>query len=92
MGRLNAVGADANNSRVVMMGHSMGGLIAATHIIERQPTIAGLLMSNPAIAFAVPLMRPVGKRKENTMNSIQWNRRKKWTSLNQLVVKNGAMN
>ncbi len=67
---LAAAHADRDDLPLFLMGHSMGGLIAATHIIERQPTIAGLLMSNPAIAFAVRV--PSWKSLLGTVMSTIW--------------------
>ncbi|MDB4955321.1 MAG: alpha/beta hydrolase fold protein [Myxococcales bacterium] len=39
---------------IYLFGHSLGGLIASLYTIERQPQIAGLLLSGPGIAFDAP--------------------------------------
>ncbi|MCE9572858.1 MAG: lysophospholipase [Deltaproteobacteria bacterium] len=39
---------------VFLFGHSLGGLIATLYTIERQPPLAGLILSGPALAFDAP--------------------------------------
>lgn len=39
---------------VFLMGHSLGGLVTALYAIERQPPVAGVVLSAPGIAFDVP--------------------------------------
>ncbi len=39
---------------LILLGHSMGGLIAATHLVTHQQHYAGAVLSGPAIAPAVP--------------------------------------
>ena len=39
---------------LVLLGHSMGGLIAATHLVTHQQHYVGAVLSGPAIAPAVP--------------------------------------
>lgn len=37
---------------LVLLGHSMGGLIAATYAVRRQPSIQALVLSGPALELA----------------------------------------
>ena len=39
---------------IYLFAHSLGGLIATLYEIERQPVIAGLVLSGPGIAFDAP--------------------------------------
>jgi acylglycerol lipase len=39
---------------VFLLGHSLGGLIATLYALERDPALAGLLLSAPALAFPSP--------------------------------------
>lgn len=39
---------------VFLFGHSLGGLVTALYAIERQPEIAGVVLSAPGIAFDLP--------------------------------------
>ena len=39
---------------IYLFGHSLGGLISCLYTIERQPKIAGLLLSGPALAYDAP--------------------------------------
>jgi alpha-beta hydrolase superfamily lysophospholipase len=39
---------------VYLFGHSLGGLISALYTIERQPDLAGVILSGPGIAFDAP--------------------------------------
>lgn len=41
----------------VLLGHSQGGLICALLAAERAPNLRGLVLSNPAVEFAVPVPR-----------------------------------
>jgi len=42
------------NQPIFVMGHSMGGAIAALTIVERQPQVAGLILSAPVLNLGVP--------------------------------------
>jgi acylglycerol lipase len=37
-----------------LFGHSLGGLVTALYAIERQPDVAGVVLSAPGIAFELP--------------------------------------
>jgi len=37
-----------------VLGHSLGGLVTALYAIERQPDVAGVVLSAPGIAFDLP--------------------------------------
>ena len=37
-----------------VLGHSLGGLVTSLYAIERQPTVAGVILSGPGIAFDLP--------------------------------------
>ncbi len=37
-----------------VFGHSLGGLVTALYAIERQPDVAGVVLSAPGIAFDIP--------------------------------------
>ncbi len=37
-----------------LFGHSLGGLVTALYAIERQPDVAGVVLSAPGIAFDLP--------------------------------------
>ncbi len=39
---------------VFLFGHSLGGLVTALYAIERQPEVAGVVLSAPGIAFDIP--------------------------------------
>lgn len=55
LGRVMAVVRDAEPARpVFLLGHSLGGLIATVYALERDPTLAGLVLSAPALAFPAP--------------------------------------
>lgn len=45
-----------------VMGHSLGGLVTALYAIERQPNVAGVVLSAPGIAFDVPAFAVGGIR------------------------------
>ena len=52
---LDAAAADADGLPVVLMGHSMGGLVAARTVQERGADgLAGLVLSSPALAVDAP--------------------------------------
>jgi alpha-beta hydrolase superfamily lysophospholipase len=38
-----------------VLGHSLGGLVTALYAIERQPEVAGVVLSAPGIAFDIPV-------------------------------------
>lgn len=42
------------NRPLYLFGHSLGGLISCLYTIERQPALAGLVLSGPGIAFDAP--------------------------------------
>lgn len=42
---------------VFLMGHSLGGLITALYAIERQPDVAGVVLSAPGVAFDAPALQ-----------------------------------
>lgn len=42
---------------VFLMGHSLGGLIATLYTIERQPDLAGVVLSAPGVAFDAPALQ-----------------------------------
>lgn len=48
---------------LVLFGHSMGGLIAAAYVLEREPQPDLLVLSGPAI---VPIVEPGGRRIDAT--------------------------
>jgi alpha-beta hydrolase superfamily lysophospholipase len=50
---LENVEAASSGEPLFLLGHSMGGQIAALFALERDPTIAGLILSSPAMGFAV---------------------------------------
>jgi len=54
----------------VLLGHSQGGLIAALFAIERAPTLAGLVLSSPALRFALRV--PAWKRALAHLLSAAW--------------------
>ncbi len=56
-----AVCAQLAGSPAFVFGHSMGGLIAALWAIDRQPEIAGLILSAPAVRVA-PQVFPILRR------------------------------
>lgn len=39
---------------VVLLGHSLGGLVSTLYAVERQPDLAGLVVLGPALAFDAP--------------------------------------
>lgn len=39
---------------VFVVGHSLGGLVTSLYAIERQPALAGIVLSAPGLAFDVP--------------------------------------
>jgi lysophospholipase len=45
----------AGSEPVFLVGHSLGGLIAARFVQEYQPPLSGLIISSPAIGFAAPV-------------------------------------
>ena len=52
---LDAAGEAAGDLPLVLMGHSMGGLVAARTVQERGPGgLAGLALSSPALAVSAP--------------------------------------
>lgn len=38
-----------------LLGHSLGGLIAATYVLKRQPSFAGVVLSSPYLGLRIPL-------------------------------------
>ena len=38
-----------------LLGHSMGGLIAATYALRRKPQVAGVVLSSPYLGLKIPL-------------------------------------
>jgi len=51
---LGAVRAGAGGLPVILMGHSMGGLIAVSYVLTERPKPDALVLSAPAIGAAVP--------------------------------------
>ncbi|HJO26917.1 MAG: lysophospholipase [Planctomycetes bacterium] len=45
--------AKSSGEPLFLLGHSMGGQIAALHALRRKPDIAGLILSSPSMGFAV---------------------------------------
>jgi acylglycerol lipase len=43
--------------RIVLYGHSVGGLATALYAIERQPDVAGVILAAPGIAFDAPAIQ-----------------------------------
>lgn len=70
---------------VVLMGHSLGGLIAVSAALECGKSLAGLVLSNPYLANAVPI--PAAKRWLGRVATRYWPRlrapagmRREWMS------------
>ncbi len=49
---LEAVRSEHPDLPVVLVGHSFGGLVTAAHVRERQPDIAGLVLSGPLLRLS----------------------------------------
>lgn len=45
--------AAALDAPPILLGHSMGGLIAARHAVEKRSPLSGLILSSPALAVAL---------------------------------------
>ena len=58
---LEAVREESGDVPLFMLGHSMGGCIAALYAAVRQPEIAGLILSGPAVKMPGRALRVVGK-------------------------------
>src|SRR5262249_2661293 len=48
------VRAEEPGKPLFVFGHSIGGLVTALYAIERQPDVAGVVLSAPGIAFDMP--------------------------------------
>jgi acylglycerol lipase len=48
---LRLVRAESQGARPVLLGHSMGGCIAALYTVTREPDLRGLVLSGPAISL-----------------------------------------
>lgn len=60
---LSIVRAEHPSGPLILLGHSMGGLIATAYVLERQPRPDLLILSGPAI---VPLLEPGERRIDAT--------------------------
>ena len=54
---LDAVRSDHPELPIVLVGHSMGGLVTATFLAERRPRLLGAALSAPALALSPSLSR-----------------------------------
>ncbi|MCK5942152.1 MAG: lysophospholipase [Planctomycetes bacterium] len=62
--------AERSRRQPFLLGHSQGGLICAHFAIERQPDLRGLVLSSPALRFAVRV--PRWKRALAHLTSLVW--------------------
>jgi alpha-beta hydrolase superfamily lysophospholipase len=60
---LSLVRAESPVGPVVLLGHSMGGLIVSAYLLERKPSPDLVVLSGPAI---VPILEPGGRRIDAT--------------------------
>ncbi len=58
---LDVVRAESPGIPLFLLGHSMGGCIAALYVAVRQPELAGLILSGPAVNPPGRALRVVGK-------------------------------
>ncbi|MBI3736569.1 lysophospholipase [Candidatus Sumerlaeota bacterium] len=61
---INVVRQESSAAPIFLLGHSMGGLVSLCYAIQRQPEIAGMVISSPFLGVAIkvsPLKIMLGK-------------------------------
>ena len=58
-------------TKVVMIGHSLGALIAARYAVAHPESVAGLILVSPAVGFQAPLGGPMPQVMEERLAELQ---------------------